>query len=173
MIANISPSSISYEDTYNTLKYATRAKKIKSNIKKNVVNCKMHVSQYVKMVEELNRENEKLKAQLTEKEELNKENERLKAQLEEKNDQRKPCGCRCNCNGERGGGGDATTAIIGSTVIASPSQVYTPLQEQACFLNLHSNIAKVQEELYDLMMSQQLLELKRFVFLINANTYEQ
>lgn len=27
MIANVSPSSLSYEDTYNTLKYATRAKK--------------------------------------------------------------------------------------------------------------------------------------------------
>nr|CAI5855004.1 unnamed protein product [Callosobruchus analis] len=26
MIANVSPSSISYEDTYNTLKYASRAK---------------------------------------------------------------------------------------------------------------------------------------------------
>jgi len=29
MISNISPSSLTYEDTYNTLKYADRAKKIK------------------------------------------------------------------------------------------------------------------------------------------------
>ena len=29
MIANVSPSSITYEDTLNTLKYADRAKKIK------------------------------------------------------------------------------------------------------------------------------------------------
>lgn len=64
MIANVSPSSLSYEDTYNTLKYATRAKKIKSNMKKNVVNCEMHVEQYIKLNEELNKEVEKLRAQL-------------------------------------------------------------------------------------------------------------
>lgn len=29
MIANISPSSLSYDDSYNTLKYADRAKRIK------------------------------------------------------------------------------------------------------------------------------------------------
>lgn len=41
MIANISPSSLNYEDTYNTLKYATRAKKIKSNVSKYYVcDCK-------------------------------------------------------------------------------------------------------------------------------------
>jgi len=32
MIANISPSSSSYEDTYNTLKYAARAKQIKKMV---------------------------------------------------------------------------------------------------------------------------------------------
>lgn len=32
MIAAVSPSSSSYEDTYNTLKYADRAKSIKSNV---------------------------------------------------------------------------------------------------------------------------------------------
>lgn len=32
MIANISPSSSSYEDTYNTLKYAARAKMIKQKV---------------------------------------------------------------------------------------------------------------------------------------------
>lgn len=32
MIANVSPSSFSYEDTYNTLKYATRAKCIKTQV---------------------------------------------------------------------------------------------------------------------------------------------
>lgn len=33
MIANVSPAQIAYEDTYNTLKYADRAKKIKSKVK--------------------------------------------------------------------------------------------------------------------------------------------
>ena len=32
MIANISPSSSSYEDTYNSLKYAARAKQIKQRV---------------------------------------------------------------------------------------------------------------------------------------------
>lgn len=32
MIANISPSSKSYDDTHNTLKYANRAKEIKSSV---------------------------------------------------------------------------------------------------------------------------------------------
>lgn len=62
MIANISPSSISYEDTYNTLKYATRAKKIKSNVKKNVMNTNVDVEHYSKLVEE----NEQLKLRLEE-----------------------------------------------------------------------------------------------------------
>lgn len=33
MIANVSPSSLSYEDTHNTLKYANRAKEIKSTVR--------------------------------------------------------------------------------------------------------------------------------------------
>lgn len=68
MIANVSPASLTYEDTYNTLKYATRAKKIKSNIKRNVVNVEMHVGQDVKIVEELKEENRLLKIKLQEKE---------------------------------------------------------------------------------------------------------
>lgn len=32
MIANVSPAPLSYEDTYNTLKYASRAKTIKSKV---------------------------------------------------------------------------------------------------------------------------------------------
>lgn len=33
MIAAISPSSLTYEDTYNTLKYADRAKEIKLSVR--------------------------------------------------------------------------------------------------------------------------------------------
>lgn len=33
MIAAISPSSLAYEDTYNTLKYANRAKEIKLSVR--------------------------------------------------------------------------------------------------------------------------------------------
>lgn len=54
MIANISPSSSSFEDTYNTLKYATRTKCIKATISKNVMNESLSIPQYKKMVQELN-----------------------------------------------------------------------------------------------------------------------
>lgn len=63
MIANIGPSSLTYEDTYNTLRYANRAKKIKSNAKKNV-SCEMHVAGYIKIVEEQKKEIDILKSRL-------------------------------------------------------------------------------------------------------------
>ena len=53
MIANISPSSLTYEDTLNTLKYADRAKKIKVDLKKNVMSVDFHIAQYAKIVEDL------------------------------------------------------------------------------------------------------------------------
>ena len=36
MISNVSPSAATFEDTYNTLKYADRAKRIKIQLKRNV-----------------------------------------------------------------------------------------------------------------------------------------
>ncbi|CAK9798305.1 Kinesin-like protein KIF18A [Anthophora quadrimaculata] len=64
MIANIAPSSFSYEDTYNTLRYANRAKKIKTHIKKNIISCELHVTAYIKMVEEQKKEIDYLKQKL-------------------------------------------------------------------------------------------------------------
>ncbi|XP_005401812.1 PREDICTED: kinesin-like protein KIF18A [Chinchilla lanigera] len=66
MIAAVSPSSLFYDDTYNTLKYANRAKDIKSSLKSNVLNLNNHISQYVKICTEQKAEilmlKEKLKA---------------------------------------------------------------------------------------------------------------
>ncbi|KAK0093085.1 hypothetical protein PV326_014339 [Microctonus aethiopoides] len=64
MIANIGPSSLSYEDTYNTLRYANRAKKIKTHMKKNIISCEMHVTGYIKLVEEQKKEINLLKQKL-------------------------------------------------------------------------------------------------------------
>lgn len=64
MIANISPSSFSYEDTYNTLRYANRAKKIKTSVKKNIVASNFSASDYASMLEEAKREVKILKAKL-------------------------------------------------------------------------------------------------------------
>ncbi|KAJ8394915.1 hypothetical protein AAFF_G00040380 [Aldrovandia affinis] len=66
MIANISPSSLSYDDIYNTLKYANRAKEIKSSLKSNVVSLDSHISQYAVICEKLRQENMALKQKLKE-----------------------------------------------------------------------------------------------------------
>lgn len=63
MIANIGPSSLTYEDTYNTLRYANRAKRIKSYARKNVL-CETHIAGYIKIVEEQKKEIATLKARL-------------------------------------------------------------------------------------------------------------
>ncbi|NXD65006.1 KI18A protein, partial [Eolophus roseicapillus] len=69
MIAAISPSSMFYDDTYNTLKYANRAKDIKSSLKSNVVSLDSHISQYVKICNEQKKEILMLKEKLREYEE--------------------------------------------------------------------------------------------------------
>ena len=77
MIANVSPSSETFEDTFNTLKYADRAKKIKISLKKNILNVDLHVAQYAKVVEDLRGEISLLKKRI---QELESENESLKSQ---------------------------------------------------------------------------------------------
>ncbi|KAM6451607.1 kinesin-like protein KIF18B [Liasis olivaceus] len=64
MIAAISPSTLSYEDTYNTLKYANRAKEIKLLIKPNVVSLNHSSSQYAAICEQLKAEVAELRGRL-------------------------------------------------------------------------------------------------------------
>ncbi|XP_061886760.1 kinesin-like protein KIF18A isoform X1 [Entelurus aequoreus] len=66
MIANVSPSSKSYDDTHNTLKYANRAKEIKSTLKSNVVSLDSHIGQYAVICEKQRQEIVQLKQKLTE-----------------------------------------------------------------------------------------------------------
>lgn len=63
MIANISPSVISFDDTYNTLKYANRAKHIKTQISKNVYNTQQHIANYENIINSLKSEIFELKQQ--------------------------------------------------------------------------------------------------------------
>uniref|UniRef100_A0A0K8UHY8 Kinesin-like protein KIF18A n=1 Tax=Bactrocera latifrons TaxID=174628 RepID=A0A0K8UHY8_BACLA len=65
MVANVSMSSLTYEDTYNTLKYASRAKKIRTTLRQNVLKSNMPKDFYIKKVTELMAENERLKAKVT------------------------------------------------------------------------------------------------------------
>lgn len=64
MIANISPSSLTYEDTYNTLKYASRAKKIRTNVRQNVVTTNMPKEFLLKKCNDQVSEIEKLKERI-------------------------------------------------------------------------------------------------------------
>ena len=56
MIANISPAGGGFEETINTLKYANRAKNIKTKTKvnKNMVN--VHISEYRQIIDDLREE---------------------------------------------------------------------------------------------------------------------
>ncbi|XP_047564534.1 kinesin-like protein KIF18B isoform X1 [Lutra lutra] len=56
MIATVSPSTLTYEDTYNTLKYADRAKEIKLALKSNVISLDCHISQYATVCQQLQAE---------------------------------------------------------------------------------------------------------------------
>ncbi|KFV86614.1 Kinesin-like KIF18B, partial [Struthio camelus australis] len=64
MIAAVSPSMLAYEDTYNTLKYANRAKEIKLSLKSNVLSLDCHISKYAVICEQLKAEVADLRAKL-------------------------------------------------------------------------------------------------------------
>jgi len=64
MITNISPAFAAYEDTLNTLKYADRAKQIKTVVKRNVLNVEFHISNYTKIINQLREEIVSLRTQL-------------------------------------------------------------------------------------------------------------
>ncbi|KAJ8610296.1 hypothetical protein CTAYLR_009074 [Chrysophaeum taylorii] len=64
MIANISAASASFEETLNTLKYANRAKNIKTNVQRNVLEVNHHISEYVTLIQNLRSEVTLLKQQL-------------------------------------------------------------------------------------------------------------
>ena len=66
MVANISPCGSAFDDTLSTLKYASRAKKIKMQTYKNIVSSKQAPNDYLKIVEMLKKENSELKKQLQE-----------------------------------------------------------------------------------------------------------
>ena len=50
MIANVSPAQSVYEDTLNTIKYADRAKSIRSDLKKRVIERNLHVGKYKEII---------------------------------------------------------------------------------------------------------------------------
>ncbi|KAH3668182.1 hypothetical protein OGAPHI_001936 [Ogataea philodendri] len=61
MIVCVSPSSRHYDETLNTLKYADRAKEIRTKLIRNQHNLSRHVGSYLKMITEQKREIEELR----------------------------------------------------------------------------------------------------------------
>lgn len=61
MIVCVSPSSTHYDETLNTLKYANRAKEIKTKLTRNQHNLDRHVGSYLKMITQQKQEIEELK----------------------------------------------------------------------------------------------------------------
>lgn len=65
MITAVSANAESFEETTNTLKYASRAKKIQMTVNANVNNVEFHISEYQKIIVGLREEVFELKKQLT------------------------------------------------------------------------------------------------------------
>jgi len=53
MIAHISPASVHFEESRNTLNYADRAKYIKTKIRRNVIDVSYHIAQYQQIIQDL------------------------------------------------------------------------------------------------------------------------
>eukprot|EP00792_Barthelona_sp_PAP020_P006596 TRINITY_DN3034_c0_g1_i2.p2 TRINITY_DN3034_c0_g1~~TRINITY_DN3034_c0_g1_i2.p2 ORF type:complete len:263 (+),score=77.86 TRINITY_DN3034_c0_g1_i2:1052-1840(+) len=70
MIANISPSAYSYDDIYNTLKYASRAKHITVEVSQNRQRTSDHLSQYTTIIAEQKKQIKELNEKLEQYERL-------------------------------------------------------------------------------------------------------
>ncbi|KAB2617620.1 kinesin-like protein KIF19 [Pyrus ussuriensis x Pyrus communis] len=68
MVATVSPVDSQYHHTVNTMKYADRAKEIKTHIQKNIGTIDTHVSDYQQMIDSLQIEVCQLRKELAEKE---------------------------------------------------------------------------------------------------------
>lgn len=64
MIAHISPASIHFEESRNTLVYADRAKHIKTKVRRNVTDVAFHIAQYTNIIQELREEIMRLRHKL-------------------------------------------------------------------------------------------------------------
>ncbi|XXG49009.1 hypothetical protein AAC387_Pa02g3307 [Persea americana] len=67
MVATISPADNQYHHTVNTLKYADRAKEIRTHVQKNIGTVDTHVADYQRMIDNLQIEVCRLRKELAEK----------------------------------------------------------------------------------------------------------
>ncbi|KAL7869394.1 hypothetical protein AOLI_G00133820 [Acnodon oligacanthus] len=66
MIAHISPASMAFEESRNTLTYADRAKSIRTRVKRNLLNVSYHIAQYTSIISDLRSEIQRLKKKIAE-----------------------------------------------------------------------------------------------------------
>ncbi|MBN3307612.1 KIF19 protein, partial [Amia calva] len=66
MIAHISPASMAFEESRNTLVYADRAKSIRTRVKRNLLNVSYHIAQYTNIISDLRSEIQRLKNKIAE-----------------------------------------------------------------------------------------------------------
>jgi len=64
MVATVSGSSHQYEHTVNTLKYADRAKEIKTHVHENRGTVETHIAEYQRMIDALQEERRELRAEV-------------------------------------------------------------------------------------------------------------
>ncbi|XP_035469172.1 kinesin-like protein KIF19 [Scophthalmus maximus] len=64
MIAHISPASVAFEESRNTLAYADRAKSIRTRVKRNLINVTYHIAQYTNIISDLRCEIQRLKKKI-------------------------------------------------------------------------------------------------------------
>ena len=79
MIATVSPSTVHYEESHNTLVYADRAKGIQLNLKKNNFTVGLQPRNYSHLMESQNRKINDMSEEILK---LKMENERLRAKIE-------------------------------------------------------------------------------------------
>ncbi|KAJ7984805.1 hypothetical protein DPEC_G00358580 [Dallia pectoralis] len=65
MIAHISPASLAFEESRNTLSYADRAKNIRTRVKRNILNVSYHIAQYTNIISDLRSEIQRLKNKIS------------------------------------------------------------------------------------------------------------
>lgn len=84
MISNVSPSTLSYEDTFNTLQYANRAKNIKTKVRANEINIVSHVSEYKHIIADLRKEVEEWKTKCSQfEQQLEEEGRARQAEIDD------------------------------------------------------------------------------------------
>lgn len=95
MIANVSPASSQFEETINTLKYANRAKNIKTKVLANKKIVSVHIAEYKNIINDLRQEIDQLKSKLHENHfKPNSVEEAIEERKNRNLSEKCPCFCR-------------------------------------------------------------------------------